>query len=68
MINAVLSGGPVGPGDRVNVTDAVMTLRACDANGRILRKRTYRFECPRWFSPPPHLGYHVAAMRELSGS
>lgn len=39
MINAVLSGGPVGPGDRLNVTDAVMTLRSCDANGRLLRKK-----------------------------
>lgn len=37
MINAVLSGGPVGPGDRVNMTDAVMTMRSCDANGRVLR-------------------------------
>jgi hypothetical protein len=37
MINAVLSGGPVGPGDRLNMTDAVLTMRSCDANGRVLR-------------------------------
>lgn len=48
MINAVLSGGPVGPGDRLNATDATMTLRACDANGRILRKQPSQFGCPRW--------------------
>ena len=56
MINAVLSGGPVGPGDRANVTDAVMTLRACDANGRILRKRTSGFECLRWLYKPATFG------------
>lgn len=49
MINAVLSGGPVGPGDRVNLTDAVMTLRSCDASGRILRKKPPSpLECPTW--------------------
>ena len=37
MINAVLSGGPVGPGDRLNTTDAVMTMRACNTDGRVLR-------------------------------
>jgi hypothetical protein len=37
MIAATLSGGPVGPGDRLNLTDRVMVMRSCNGDGRILR-------------------------------
>ncbi len=36
-IMAVLSGGPVGPGDRLNLTDKSMVLHACTAAGKIVR-------------------------------
>ena len=39
MITATLSHGPVGPGDRLNLTDATLAMRSCDAAGRILRPR-----------------------------
>lgn len=34
---ATLSGGPVGPGDRLNRTNHTMTLRSCTADGVVLR-------------------------------
>jgi hypothetical protein len=37
VIAATLSGGPVGPGDRVNATDRTLTMRSCTAAGRVLR-------------------------------
>jgi hypothetical protein len=34
---AVLSGGPVGPGDRLAMTDPVLAMRTCTAEGKITR-------------------------------
>ena len=39
IITSVLSHGPVGPGDRLGMTDPVLTLRSCNADGAILRPR-----------------------------
>ena len=37
VIMATLAGGPVGPSDRLGLTNKTLTMRACDAGGRILR-------------------------------
>lgn len=37
VIMSTLGGGPVGPGDRLNLTDRALTMRSCNADGRILR-------------------------------
>ncbi len=39
IITATLSGGPVGPGDRLGFTDPVLAMRSCDKEGTILRPR-----------------------------
>ena len=37
LIVAALSWGPVGPGDRLGLTDVPLTMRSCDTTGRLLR-------------------------------
>lgn len=34
---ATLSTGPVGPGDKINDTDVLLTMMSCDGNGRLLK-------------------------------
>ena len=37
LVTAALSWGPVGPGDRLGLTDVPLTMRSCDTTGRLLR-------------------------------
>jgi len=37
VIIATLSGGPVGPGDRLGMTDRRLAMRSCNEDGHILR-------------------------------